>query len=70
MFIRKLKIAIGTFAISASLLVSQAIAASPSGFSDVLTSKPYANAVYELAERNIIGGYEDGTFKPAASITQ
>lgn len=70
MFIRKLKIAIGAFAISASLLVSQAIAASPSGFSDVPTSKPYANAVYELAERNIIGGYEDGTFKPDASITR
>jgi hypothetical protein len=39
-------------------------------FTDVPKSKPYANAVYQLAERNMIGGYKDGTFKPGASITR
>lgn len=39
-------------------------------FSDVPKDKPYASAVYELAERGIIGGYEDGTFKPGSSITR
>ncbi|WP_252504903.1 S-layer homology domain-containing protein [Sporosarcina sp. Marseille-Q4943] len=71
MFIRKLKLSIGAFAIAGSLLVSQQVnAASMRSFTDVPTTKPYANAVYELAERNIISGYEDGTFKPAASITR
>lgn len=60
----------GTLVIACSLLVTQASAAITSHFTDVPTTKPYANAVYELADRNIIGGYEDGTFKPAASITR
>ena len=60
----------GTLVIACSLLVTQASAATTSHFTDVPTTKPYANAVYELADRNIIGGYEDGTFKPAASITR
>lgn len=70
MFIQKLKLSLGTIAVAGILLVSQASAASVSNFTDVPTTKPYANAVYELAERNIIGGYEDGTFKPADSITR
>ena len=39
-------------------------------FSDVPSSKHFAEAVYDLAERNIIGGYPDGTFKPGNSITR
>lgn len=70
MFAQKLKLSLGAFAAAGILLVSQASAASASKFTDVPSTKPYANAVYELAERNIIGGYEDGTFKPAASITR
>ncbi|MGG0670704.1 S-layer homology domain-containing protein [Sporosarcina koreensis] len=70
MFIRKLKLTVGALVIAGSLLVSHTIAASVGSFTDVPAAKPYANAVYELAERNIIGGYEDGTFKPAASITR
>ena len=70
MFIRKLMLTFGTLVIACSLLVTQASAATTSHFTDVPTTKPYANAVYELADRNIIGGYEDGTFKPAASITR
>ena len=39
-------------------------------FSDVPATKHFAEAVYELAERNIIGGYPDGTFKPGNPITR
>ena len=39
-------------------------------FSDVPTTKHFAEAVYDLAERNIIGGYPDGTFKPGNPITR
>ncbi|WP_252504396.1 S-layer homology domain-containing protein [Sporosarcina sp. Marseille-Q4943] len=39
-------------------------------FSDVPPTKHFAEAVNELAERNIIGGYPDGTFKPGNPITR
>ncbi|WP_442596771.1 S-layer homology domain-containing protein [Neobacillus sp. D3-1R] len=59
------------FVLLISLFTSQANADSVSiEFSDVPKDKPYASAVYELAERNIIGGYKDGTFKPGAFITR
>lgn len=70
MFIQKVKLTVVALAIACSLLVSQASAEISSDFSDVPTTKHYASAVYELANRNIISGYEDGTFKPAASITR
>ena len=70
MFIQKVKLTVVVLAITGSLIVSQASAEIASDFSDVPTTKSYASAVYELADRNIISGYEDGTFKPAASITR
>lgn len=45
------------------------VAANTKQFSDVSTQY-FAEAVYDLAERNIIGGYADGTFKPGNSITR
>ncbi|ARF16096.1 hypothetical protein SporoP17a_01510 [Sporosarcina ureae] len=45
-------------------------AASNQRFSDVPSTKHFAEAVNELAERNIIGGYPDGTFKLSKSITR
>ncbi|MEK4231369.1 S-layer homology domain-containing protein [Solibacillus sp. FSL H8-0538] len=44
-------------------------AANTKQFSDVSTQY-FAEAVYDLAERNIIGGYADGTFKPGNTITR
>ncbi|MER2192916.1 MAG: S-layer homology domain-containing protein [Solibacillus sp.] len=44
-------------------------AANTKQFSDVSTQY-FAEAVYDLAERNIIGGYSDGTFKPGNTITR
>jgi hypothetical protein len=45
-------------------------AASKQLFEDVPPTKHYAEAVNDLAERTIIGGYPDGTFKPGNSITR
>lgn len=45
-------------------------AASKQLFADVPPTKHFAEAVYDLAERNIIGGYPDGTFRPGNSITR
>ena len=70
MFSQKLKMIVVVFAVASSLFISQVNFVSASGFSDVPTTMPYAKAVYDLAERNIIGGYEDGTFKPGAPITR
>lgn len=57
--------------LACSLPVSGTFAASSTKqFSDVPSSKYFAKAVYDLAERNIIGGYPDGTFKPGNSITR
>lgn len=39
-------------------------------FSDVPATKHFAESVNELAERNVIGGYPDGTFKPGNPITR
>ncbi len=39
-------------------------------FSDVPTNYQYYDAVQSLVARGIINGYEDGTFKPEATITR
>ena len=67
---KKLLMILGALMIAGSLPLSGTIAESTVQFSDVPSSKHYAEAVYELAERNIIGGYPDGTFKPGNSITR
>lgn len=54
----------------ASSLPLSGNAASKQLFEDVPPTKHFAEAVNDLAERNIIGGYPDGTFKPGNSITR
>ena len=39
-------------------------------FPDVPSTKHFAEAVNDFAQRNIIGRYPDGTFKPGNSITR
>jgi hypothetical protein len=51
------------------LVVSLAFATSPT-FSDVAATHPYYDAVTDLASRGIITGFEDGTFRPNASVTR
>ncbi|PID03026.1 Parasporal protein [Sporosarcina sp. P2] len=55
------------------LACSSPVAGSAAGeqiFSDVAASKHFAQAVNELAERHVIGGYPDGTFKPGNPVTR
>lgn len=67
---KKLLMIIGALLLLCSLPLSGTFATSTKQFSDVPPSKHFAEAVYDLAERNIIGGYPDGTFKPGNSITR
>lgn len=66
---KKLLTTFGALVLSFSLPLT-GTAADKQQFSDVPTTKHFAEAVYELAERNIIGGYPDGTFKPGNPITR
>ena len=66
---KKLFAVVGSFLLACSLPLSGA-AAGKQVFSDVPPSKHFAGAVNELAARDIIGGYPDGTFKPGNSITR
>ena len=67
---KKLIMVLGALLLACGLPLSGTFAASTERFSDVPSSKHFAEAVYDLAERNIIGGYPDGTFKPGNSITR
>ncbi|MFD1205922.1 S-layer homology domain-containing protein [Sporosarcina contaminans] len=66
---KKVMALVGTLLLSCSLPLS-ANAESKQLFKDVPPTKHFADAVNELAERHIIGGYPDGTFKPGNSITR
>jgi len=61
---------LGILFLVCNLSLSGTFAASTKQFSDVPSSKYFAEAVNDLAERNIIGGYPDGTFKPGNTITR
>ena len=67
---KKILMILGVLLLTCSLSLSGTYAESTVRFSDVPSSKHYAEAVYELADRKIIGGYPDGTFKPGNSITR
>ncbi|WP_339171211.1 S-layer homology domain-containing protein [Solibacillus sp. FSL R5-0691] len=67
---KRILAAFGAIIFACSLPLTEASAASTKQFSDVPASKYFAEAVYDLAERNILGGYPDGTFKPGNSITR
>jgi hypothetical protein len=41
-----------------------------SRFSDVLSSHPYKAQIDDLATREIVGGFDDGTFRPNAPVTR
>ena len=40
----------------------------PAAFSDIPEGYPYAAAIQRLADRHIVTGYPDGTFKPAGQV--
>ncbi|MBO0603389.1 S-layer homology domain-containing protein [Sporosarcina sp. E16_3] len=66
---RKIMTALGALLLACSLPLSSS-AADKQLFKDVPPTKHFAESVNELAERNVIGGYPDGTFKPSNSITR
>lgn len=53
-----------------AMMLSTCVVASAASFPDVAASYQYAEAVDLLASLNILGGYEDGTFKPENNITR
>lgn len=57
-----------TLATSAIVIATPAYAAT--SFSDINASTEEGQAILNLAQRGIISGYPDGTFKPANSITR
>ncbi|MBR6728837.1 MAG: S-layer homology domain-containing protein [Clostridia bacterium] len=59
------------FLLAFVMLVSLAVApVSAANFSDVPENHQYYDAIQSLVVRGIINGYEDGTFKPEATITR
>ena len=66
---KKILTAIGALLLACSLPLS-GTAASNQLFTDVPPTKHFAQAVNDLAARNIIGGYPDGTYKPGNNITR
>ncbi|MEK5186210.1 S-layer homology domain-containing protein [Solibacillus sp. FSL W7-1324] len=67
---KRLFAGLSVLVLACTLPMTNTFAVSGKQFSDVPSSKYFAEAVYDLAERNIIGGYPDGTFKPGNSITR
>lgn len=53
-----------------STVMGLGIVGSAQAFTDVPTSHPFAKAIHDLSVRGIIGGYDDGTFRPDALVTR
>ena len=53
-----------------AMMLSTCVVASAASFPDVEAGYQYTEAIDLLASLNILGGYEDGTFKPENNITR
>ena len=67
---KKLITSVSALLLAIGISIPSVSAAGTVEFSDVPDSKHFAEAVYDLAGRNIIGGYIDGTFRPENPITR
>lgn len=65
-----LTLALGTIAGAAAPMVMVAPASAQSAFSDVASDNFAAPFIQELASRNIIAGFPDGTFRPNDPVTR
>ena len=54
----------------AALMLSMSVAAMAGSFPDVKDDYKYSSAIELLASLNVLGGYEDGTFRPESNITR
>jgi len=67
------KLNICSLALTLALTVSLAVpvlAADPPAFSDVPASHTFYSGIMYCAERGVINGYEDGTFRPSNTVTR
>lgn len=53
-----------------AMMLSSALIVSASSFPDVAANSQYEQAIDLLASLKVLGGYEDGTFKPENNITR
>ena len=53
-----------------SSLTGISVFADDAAFTDVAETNAYRDAIYTLVAEGVINGYEDGTFKPEATITR
>lgn len=53
-----------------TLCASLTVPALAAEFSDVSADHPFRDAIADCAEKGIVGGYSDGTFKPTDSVTR
>ena len=56
--------------LAAVLLMTFAMTGPAAAFTDVPTSHPFGQAIHDLNVRGIIGGFEDGTFRPDGLVTR
>ncbi|EZH66326.1 hypothetical protein DH09_10355 [Bacillaceae bacterium JMAK1] len=58
------------FALAVTLSMSIHIEAKASYYPDVPLDHDYAEAITILSERGVVGGYDDGTFRPDDAVTR
>ncbi len=58
------------YIVLAGLIVSQSSFTALASFSDVQSGNTYADAINYAEQQGIVGGYPDGTFKPANNINR
>ncbi len=56
--------------VAVAMIASMGLVASAASYSDVASNASYADAVNLLSNLGIITGYEDGSFKPANTVTR
>jgi hypothetical protein len=69
---KKKKSNLNKFALAsvAAVIAVPAVASAAGTFPDVVEKNSHAPAIYNLAERGIISGFEDGTYRPNAVLTR
>lgn len=67
---KKWKVAIATVLIASSLVITAPNTYAAATFKDLKKGSFSYNEVVDLANRGIIGGYADGTYKPSQAVTR
>jgi hypothetical protein len=67
---RGVSLCVGAIVMVALVVSITSLALAASTFPDAPSSHPYYTAINDLASRGIIGGYDDGSFRPATAVTR